>query len=245
MSVDAVFIGAHPDDVELIAGGTVAKLVAQGHRVAVIDLTRGECGSRGSAEVRAAEAAAAAGVLGLAERVCLDLGDNRVADDHTGRARLIEELRRLRPAIVVGHYWEDYHPDHLGAAELLKSITYAMGFANHPAGGRPFRPGEVLHFMGRFPIPPSIVVDVSDVWEVKMAAIRCYKSQLFDPNGDDGPKTTISRPDFLPALEGRARYFGSMIERRFGEPFHVRRPVPVDDLVVQYAPFARDREAPA
>ncbi|MBN2053592.1 bacillithiol biosynthesis deacetylase BshB1 [bacterium] len=238
MKVDVVAIGAHPDDVEMIAGGTVAKLTALGRSVVIIDLTRGEMGTRGSPASRNEEAAAAAGILGVSERINLDLGDGRLADTRENRTILIEHLRRYRPALVLTHHWEDLHPDHCAAGELMKSIMYPLGFEKFPARGEPYRPNEVLFFMAHFPFLPSFIVDVTEHFETKMKAVGCFRSQLYDPASKERA-TGISQPEFTRILEARACYFGSQIHRSYGEPFLVRRPVPVDDPVALYEKYPK------
>jgi len=238
MSIDVVAIGAHPDDIELIAGGTIAKLTARGKRVAVIDLTRGEMGTRGTPDVRAKEAEKAAGILGLVERINLDLGDGVMENTLPNRVRLIEEIRRLRPVIVMTHHWHDLHPDHIAASEMVRSIMYPLGIDKFPATGEPYRPNEFLFFMGHFAFEPNIIVDVSDYFDTKMQAVHCYTSQLFN-SGSREPETNISQADFLQVIEARARHYGSLILKRFGEPFATLRPVPVDDVVDHYLPFVK------
>lgn len=238
MTVDAVFIGAHPDDVEMICGGTVAKMVDQGYRVAIVDMTRGEMGTRGTPEVRAAEAQQSADLLGASERINLDLGDGRLENTADRRARVIEVIRRLRPRLVMSHYWDDLHPDHSATGHIVKDTMYPAGFANYPAEGDPFRPNEYLFFMAHFPFEPSFIVDVTGYHEKKVESILCYKSQLHDQTVD-GLETWISQPSFVPRLEARARVYGAMIYTEFGEPFLVRRPVPVSDPIALYEPFPK------
>ncbi len=238
MQVDVLAIGAHPDDIELIIGGTVAKLVRQGKRVAVLDLTRGEMGTRGSPETRAEEARKASKILGIVERTNLDLGDGMLQNTLENRVKVMEQIRRLRPTIVLTHHWEDLHPDHCTTAEIVKSIMYPLGMKNFPSEGDPYRPNEFLFFMGHFPFDPDLIVDVSDDFDTKLKAIHCYESQLFKP-GSGEPQTRIAQPDFVRLIESRARHYGSLILRKFGEPFAVRRPVPVDDLVEHYRPFTK------
>ena len=238
MTVDALVIGAHPDDIELIAGGTIAKLVTLGKRVAAVDLTRGETGTRGTPEIRRREAEKAAEVLGLTERICLDMGDCGLENSRENRIKLMQTIREFRPVIVMCHHWEDLHPDHCKAGEMMKDIMYPSGMANFPARGDPYRPNEVLFFMGHFTFEPSFIVDVTDCFDKKREAIKCYQSQLYDPDVK-GLETNISQPDFLQTIEARARHYGSLILKTFGEPFYVRRPVPVNDPVELYEPFPK------
>jgi len=238
VAVDILAIGAHPDDVEMICGGTIAKMVDRGYTAAIIDMTRGEMGTRGTPEVRAAEAQAAAEVLGVTERVNLGLPDGRMVNDEAARIKVVEQIRRLRPKLVLSHYWEDLHPDHAATGHIVKDTMYPAGFANYPAVGEPFRPNEYLFFMAHFPFEPSFIVDVAGYWEKKVQSVQCYRSQLHDATVD-GLETLIAEPTFLKRLEGRARNYGNMIYREFGEPFIVRRPVPVEDPIAMYDSFTK------
>ncbi|MFH1144802.1 MAG: bacillithiol biosynthesis deacetylase BshB1 [Candidatus Eisenbacteria bacterium] len=238
MNFDVLAIGAHPDDVDMICGATLAKLVARGKKIAIVDLTRGEMASRGTPEIRAREAQAAAETLGVHQRIILDLGDGRLENNAENRRSLIEVIRRLRPTLILTHYWDDLHPDHAAAGHLVRASMYPVGFARYPAEGEPYRPNEVLFFMAHTPFQPSFVVDVSEFHAQKMKAVRCYASQFFR-EGDPGVPTGIAEPDFLIALEARARHFGSLIGRTFGEPYLVTRAVPMADPVDHYAPFPK------
>jgi bacillithiol biosynthesis deacetylase BshB1 len=240
MSVDVVAIGAHPDDVEMTIGGTLAKLIDRGKRVAIVDLTRGEMASNGTPEERAEEADAAAKVLGIETRLNLDMGDGQLASTFENRVRLIETLRELRPRIVFAQYWDDLHPDHSAAGRMVHEIMYPIGFRNFPAAGEPFRPNEFLYYMAHFPFEPSFIVDVSESHEKKLESVRCYASQLnLSERERDHEKapTLISRPGFLNRLAGRAEYFGGLIHREYGEPLLAPRAVPMDDPVEHYRPF--------
>jgi bacillithiol biosynthesis deacetylase BshB1 len=235
--VDVAAIGAHPDDVEISVGGTLAKLRSRGYSLALIDMTRGEMGTRGTPERRADEAAAAAQALGAVERVNLDLGDGVMENTLANRVKLVQVLRRLRPKIVLAPYWEDLHPDHSVAGRIACDIMYPLGFEKFPAEGEPYRPGEFLFYLEHFVREPSFIVDVSGFLEQKLRAVRCYASQLHDPHSTERD-TGISRPDFLDRIEARARHFGSMIRAAHGEPFLTRRAVPLDDPVAAYRAWA-------
>ena len=249
MSVDVLAIGAHPDDVEMTVGGTLAKLADRGRSVAIVDMTRGEMGSNGTAEQRDEESAAAAKVLGVAQRINLDLGDGLLVNTIANRTRVIEVIRDLRPTIVLANYWEDLHADHTATGEIVRDIMYTVGFRNFPAVGEAHRPNEFLYYMSHFPFQPSFIVDISDYHETKIESVRCYASQLHpESGGGDGgtgggkggrAPTNIARPEFLDILEGRARYFGQQILRRFGEPLLAPRPVPMDDPLDHYQPFTK------
>lgn len=238
MSIDLLAIGAHPDDVELTIGGTIAKMTAAGRSVVLLDLTRGEMGTRGSGELRTAEAAAAAKALGVADRLCMDLPDGNVQADRPAQTRLIEIIRKLRPKLVMAHFRDDLHPDHAACGRLVESAMYPSGFARFPAEGTAYRPHEYLFFMSHYPFTPSFIVDVTDHWQTKLKAIHCYASQLHKPDSNE-PVTGISQADFLRRIEARAIYFGSLIQRPYGEPFVSLRALPMADPVAHYEPFPR------
>ena len=229
-------IGAHPDDVELRVGGTVHKLARLGYRVVILDLTKGEAASRGSVEERAREAERARKELGVRERINLGFPDGEVRDSLEFRRSLIEVVRRVRPEIVLCHHWRDLHPDHAGAGSLLLSTFYASGLGKIAADGEPWRPRAVLFYMSHVPFEPSFIVDTSGHFEAKRRAILCYSSQLFDPEYH-GPATRVGKEGLLEEIEARDRYFGSLIEKEYGEPFRVFAPLPMDDPVKFFSSF--------
>jgi bacillithiol biosynthesis deacetylase BshB1 len=208
---DVLAIGPHPDDMELAAGATVAQLSRAGKEVVLLDLTLGERGTRGSAEIRAEEARQAARILG-AERRCLHLPDTgiRALDDDQIEA-LVNELRRLRPRLVIASHGDDDHPDHREGAELVRRAIYLSGLRRFGSGDRePHRPDRLLFAMGRRPFLPSLIVDVTATYPIKREALAAFESQFRRP-ADDPLVTPISNPTFLPAIEARDRYFGSLI----------------------------------
>jgi len=226
--VDLLVFGPHPDDVEIFCGGLVVKMVRAGYRVGIVDLTRGETATRGTPEERQKEAEAAARVLGASFRENLRLPDGRLAVDDDTKRPLIEAVRRHRPAVLVGPYPVDAHPDHAATGRLLEEIPFLSGLARYPASGAPHRPRQVWSYMCHHPFDPSFIVDVSDAFKAKMEAVRCFASQLHREASDELP-TDISSPDYLDRLEARFRYFGSLIRARHGEPFASRTPVRVED----------------
>jgi len=228
---DVLAIGPHPDDMELAAGATVAQLTAAGKEVILLDLTLGERGTRGSAEVRAEEARNAAKILGAGRR-CLHLPDTGVrALDEDQIEALVNELRRLRPRLVIAAHGDDDHPDHREGAELVRRAIYLSGLNRFGSGDRePYRPERLLFAMGRRPFLPSLVVDVTDTYPIKRNALAAFGSQFHRPEGDS-LATPISEPGFLPGIEARDRYFGSLIGVTFGEAFLDRGPVAVKRAV--------------
>jgi bacillithiol biosynthesis deacetylase BshB1 len=225
--MDAVFFGAHPDDVELTSGGLAALLASHGHRVAIVDLTRGEAASRGTPEQRAVEARAAADALGVTHRECLglpDLGLDRSSRDQLGA--VVACVRRHRPGLVVAPDRDDDHPDHVEAAHLVERACHFAGHARFPAPGERHRPSRLLFALYRSLARPHLVVDVTAVWERRTRAVAAHASQL-DPAR--GPSTYLTHPDFLDQVEARARSWGTAIGARFGEAYRVRGPLAVSD----------------
>jgi bacillithiol biosynthesis deacetylase BshB1 len=217
-------------------GGTVHKLVEAGRTVVLADLTRGELATRGTPEVRAVEAGAAAKVLGVAERVNLVLPDGRLENSLAARTAVIEVIREYRPVVVLCHHMNDLHPDHAAAGSLLRSCLYPGGFQKYPARGEPYRPHAVLFYMTHHPFEPSFIVDTSGHFEAKRAAIMCYASQLHDPESSE-PATRVASPDLIQQVEARDRYFGSLIEKTHGEPFVLLQHLPMNDVVEHFVPF--------
>ena len=234
MKLDVLAFGAHPDDVELSAGGTLARLASLGHRTGVADMTRGELGTRGSAPIRAREAQAAAEVLELKTRVNLGLRDAHLQDTAAARLKVIEQLREFRPGLVFTHHWDDPHPDHVAASRIVTAACYLSGLEKMTTGRQRFRPDRVVYFRQSSFLPPSFLVDISAFFEQKMRAIGCFASQLHDP-GSDEPRTYLSVPEFLPALEALNRHYGSLIRTRYAEAFHTREALAVGDPVAFFA----------
>jgi N-acetylglucosamine malate deacetylase 1 len=231
--IDALAIGAHPDDAEMGAGGTLLRLGALGYSTGILDMTRGEMGTRGTAEIRAEEARAAARELGLSFRDTLDLGDGCVRDTEEARVALVRVFRRLRPKLVFTHYWEEPHPDHVATAHLVRHASYLAGLAKYDAD-EPLarhRPSSVAHFnMPRW-VPPTFIVDITEWADRKEAALRCHGSQLHDPSRADEPETALTGSDFLERLRSRGHYYGTLIRAGFGEPFLVREALNVEDPI--------------
>jgi bacillithiol biosynthesis deacetylase BshB1 len=241
--LDVLAIGAHPDDVEIACGGTLAVLSRQGRRVGILHLTRGEAGTRGSAAERRREAARAAEALGAEHLEFLDCGDAGLGTGEAEEEALIGALRRLRPELVFSPSPADRHPDHGRAHRLVEAACFYAGLARRggAAGkggagrrggtGAPHRPAAVFAYMEHNPFAPSFVVDVTAGWEAKMAALDAYESQIHRPGARqrDEPPTKVASPNFRLAIEGRARHFGNLIGAAFGEPFLSRLPLAVQD----------------
>jgi N-acetylglucosamine malate deacetylase 1 len=228
---DIVGICAHPDDAELVMGGTLAREAAAGRRLALVDLTRGESGSRGTPEQRAAEAVAAAVVLGVAHRETLSLPDSALEARVEHRDAVVAALRRLRPDVVITQHWDQRHPDHAVASRLVYDACFIAGLRNYrPALGEAFRPRKVVYATSMteaIEAAPSFVVDITATFETKMRAIRAFASQ-FEPAA--GEKVVLPFERFQDSVELTARRHGQRIGVPYGEGFVTREPVQVDDL---------------
>lgn len=223
----ALCFGAHPDDVELTSGGLAARLAAHGHAVGIVDLTRGELASRGTVETRAREAAEAARHLGAAVRVNLGLPDGGIDRRDPAQLRAVVEcLREHRPGLVVAPDRHDEHPDHVEASHLIAHACYLSGLARFEAKRERFRPQRLLFAVYRSGTEPHLVLDVSEVWEQRMSALRAHVSQL-DP--DAGPATYLTASGFLESVEARARALGALAGVRYAEGYRVRGPLQVHD----------------
>lgn len=236
MPVDVLAIAAHPDDVELTCGGTLAKLKSFGRRFGIVDLTRGEMGTRGTDQIRKREADRAAEILGADFRETLDFGDGRVAGTREQELELIDLIRREKPRLLITSYPEDRHPDHARAGRLVTDCAFYAGLrkveTKHPA----HRPQMTIHFSTNLVQEPDFVVDVTSVIEIRRAAIRCFESQFHRPDSAE-PQTMLSQMSFLDAMDGRARHYGFLIGVEFGEGFTSRRPPRIDDLVAAFEGF--------
>lgn len=229
--IDLLAIAPHPDDAELLSGGTLIRAKDAGHATAVIDLTAGELGSRGTPEVRKAESEAAARVLGLQVRRVLGLPDARIRNDEESRVRLVEALRELRPRVVILPYLDGRHPDHRVASTLGYDACYLAGLKNYPASGSAHRPKKILYTMAyhEHTMKPSFVVDTSEVFDRKLEAIHCYRSQ-FDGVNALGELFPADVP-LYDLVRIQDAHYGSLIRAAYGEPFYTRETMQVDDVV--------------
>ena len=239
---DVIAFGAHPDDVEIGCGGTVALLAAQGRSVVIVDFTRGESGTRGTPDEREKEAAEAARLLGAQARLNLGLPvgflpfrepKSGVAARELAVAKVVELIRELRPTLLLANFPSDAHPDHVIVGEVVKQARYLAGLAKWaPSGAKNatprHRPGLVLQYFEHEQHAPSLVVDVSAVYGKKLAAIRAHRSQLHDPTRKE-PETALTRPDFLERRMARDRFFGAQVGVDYAEPFFVIGPPKITD----------------
>jgi bacillithiol biosynthesis deacetylase BshB1 len=228
-SVDVLAIGPHPDDVELLCGGTLARCADQGYRTGILDLTRGEMGTRGTPELRAEEATRAAEALGVQVRRNAGLPDSRVTNDLSSRERIVALLRELTPRVVILPFVRGRHPDHRVTAELCRDACFLSGLARFGAG-EPHRPHKILHALAfrEDPVKPTFVVDITHQFERKMMAIRSYSSQ-FDGVDQAGEAFPTGQP-LYELVEVQFRRYGSLIRRGYGEPFYTEETVEIEDI---------------
>ena len=228
MKLDILVLGSHPDDAELGCGGTIIKHIKAGLKVGVADLTQGELGTRGNAKTRDQEAADSARLMGLATRVNLGLPDGFFENNEAHQRKVIEAVRTFRPDIVLANAISDRHPDHGRGAELAYSACFLSGLSKvetRDAQGseqEPWRPKALYHYIQSQIHAPDFVVDISSEWDQKMAAVKAFKTQFFDPASKE-PTTYISTPEFLKLLEARSIEMGHAIGVKYGEGFVARR----------------------
>jgi len=232
--VDILAIAAHPDDVELGASGTLMKHIAQGKTAAIVDLTQGEMGSRGTIQTRYEEAAAASEILGVKHRVNLMMEDGFFEMNESNKLKIIEQIRRFQPEIVLANAMSDRHPDHGRAGKLISDACFLSGLIKVETEWdgeqqTAHRPKAVYHYIQDYYIKPDFVVDVTEYFDRKMEAILAYKTQFFDPNSSE-PETPISSKGFLDSVKARMLEYGRPIGVKYAEGFTVERFIGVNDL---------------
>lgn len=230
MQLDILAFGAHPDDVELFAGGTLAKMAEHGYAAGVVDMTRGELGSRGTPALRGREASTAARILKLKVRENLGLRDGSIQATPAARLKVVRVIRKYRPALILVHFWDDKHPDHVATSILVTEAAHHAGLAKIDTGQPRYRPNTILYYKLPSEVSPKIVVDVSDYAAQRTAAISAYRSQLFDPSSTE-PATYLSQPEFLARIDAVHAYYGTLIGRPMGEGFFLRGCLGISDPV--------------
>ena len=232
MTVDLLAVFAHPDDAELLCGGTLARAADQGHRVGILDLTGGESGSQGSASLRAAEASEAARILGVSSRTSAGLPDAALQNTPDARLAVAAHIRALRPRTVILHWPSARHPDHRVAAELARDACFVAGLSRAAIDGEPHRPSKILHAIAyqEPPVEPRFVVDITEQMERKLEAVAAFKSQFEGKTWAGDVFGAGDRP-LIDQLRAHAAHYGSLIRRPYGEPFWTRETVLVSDVV--------------
>lgn len=237
MKLDILAIGVHPDDVELSCSGTILNEIKLGKKVGILDLTRGELGTRGTAQTRYEEAARAAAILGVEVRENLKMRDGFFVNDEAHQRLLIAAIRKYQPEIILANIKDDRHPDHGRAGRLIADACFLAGLVKietkDEAGNvQPrWRPKQVLHYMQDWYHEPDVLVDISDVFEQRMQSILAYHTQFNTASGDTGePQTYISTPDFFDAVIARARLLGKRIGVKYAEGFISEKKIGIRNL---------------
>ena len=215
---------AHSDDEAIGMGGTIAKFAKNDIKVGIIDLTRGELGTRGTAETRQKEAFQAALYLKTTIRENLSLPDGNLQDTHENLTKVIVTIRKYRPKLIFAPYFNDRHPDHIDTSKLVKKAMFSTGLAKFSTADKEipqeaYRPSKLYYYMQTYTFEPSFIVDITDSFEEKMKAVRSYSSQFYNPKSTE-PETFISRPNFINYIEARAHHYGFQIGKACGEPFY-------------------------
>jgi len=234
MKVDILAIGVHPDDVELGCSGTILKAIQDGKTVAILDLTQGEMGTRGTSTTRKLEASNSAKFLGVSDRVILNMGDGLFEHNNENMLEIVQYIRHFQPKVVLANAMQDRHPDHGRAGKLISDACFYSGLVKIETEfeGQPqtaHRPTAVYHYIQDYYEKPDLVVDVTEVWGDKVKSILCYSTQFFNPESKE-PETPISSQDFMDFVEGRGRQFGRLVKTKYGEGFKMARPAGVQQI---------------
>jgi bacillithiol biosynthesis deacetylase BshB1 len=232
MNLDALIFAAHPDDAELAMGGTIAKLTKSDLKVGIIDLTRGELGTRGTAETRQQEAFNAAIALKIKVRENLEIPDGEIKNSKENLMKVIITIRKYKPKIVFAPYFNDRHPDHIDASNLIKRAMFSTGLSKIKTFDKEvpqhhYRPEKLYYYMQTYTFDPTFIVDISECMELKMKSVQCYSTQFHDPKSKE-PETFISSPEFLNYIKSRAEFYGFSIGKRYGEPFFCEEKIELD-----------------
>lgn len=224
MNLDVLIFAAHPDDAELSMGGTIAKLTSNNFKVGIIDLTKGELGTRGSANKRMNEAKTASEILKITIRENLGFKDGAIKFSEKYLSIIISKIRKYKPKILFAPYFNDRHPDHIGTSQLIKEAMFYSGLPKIESkeNGKmqlAFRPNKIFYYMQTYEFEPIFIVDITETFETKMKAIYAYDSQFHNPDSKE-PETFISNPRFINFIMSRARYYGFKIGKDFGEAFY-------------------------
>lgn len=232
MKLDAIFFAAHPDDAELGCAGTIAKMTSEGKKIGIVDLTRGELGTRGTPELRHEEAESASGILKIMIRENMGFQDGFFENDSTHKLKLIRVIRKYQPKLALINAPYDRHPDHGRAALLVREACFLSGLVKietyDEASGNlqtPWRPMQVFNYIQDHFLTPSFVIDITSFFDLKLEAVRAFGSQFFNPGRKDEPETYISTQMYLEVIKARAQTFGHMIGVEYGEGYIVPNPV--------------------
>ncbi len=232
MKLDVLIFAAHPDDAELSMGGTIAKLTLAKLKVGVVDLSKGELGTRGNEKTRAIEAKVAGKILKLTHRENLGFKDGSLKFNEKYLNVIVSQIRKFQPKIIFAPFKNDRHPDHVGTSQLVKEAMFFSGLPKfitkengklQPA----YRPQKLFYYMQTYEFNPTFIIDISETYKLKMETVLAYKTQFHNPKSKE-PETFISQPKFLKYLEARARQFGFKINKEFGEAFYCEEEIEYD-----------------
>jgi len=232
MTLDVLVFAAHPDDAELSMGGTIAKLTKDNYKVGIVDLTKGELGTRGNEKTRQREAANADKILNVSVRVNLCIPDGNIQRTKDNLMMVVREIRKYKPKIIFAPYFNDRHPDHQDASVLLKEAMFSTGLPkvktlDNRTEQKAYRPNKLFYYMQTYTFDPTFIIDISASFDMKMKAVKAFKTQFFNPNSKE-PETFISRPEFLDYLISRAQFYGFQIGKHYGEPFYCEEQIEYD-----------------
>ena len=236
MKLDVLAVSPHPDDVELHCGGLMIRFADLGYATGIVDMSRGEMGTRGTVDGRDQEAADAAKILGLSSRLNLELPDSRIGACETHRDALVNAIRRFRPEMLLVPHEIARHPDHGATGRLAKDAAFLAGLEKIETDHPVFRSRKLVFYLTHHAYRdprPSFIVDITSTFSRKIAAVKAHRSQFHDPDSTE-PETFISRPEFLEEVEAQGRYYGSLIGARYGEPFVVREYLSIDDPLAHF-----------
>ena len=232
MTLDILVFAAHPDDAELSMGGTIAKLTKDKYKVGIIDLTKGELGTRGNEKTRQKEAAAADKILNVSVRRNLGIPDGDIQRTKENLMKVIKEIRKFQPSLIFAPYFNDRHPDHHDTSVLVKEAMFSTGLpkiitSDNRAKQTAYRPQKLFYYMQTYTFEPTFVIDISDSFVQKMKAVKAFKTQFYDPTSKE-PETFISRPEFFNYLIARSQFYGFQIGKHYGEPFYCEEKIEYD-----------------
>lgn len=229
--LDILAMGPHPDDVELGCGGTIAKAVNQGKKVGIVDLTRGELGTRGTPETRILEAKKAAEILGVTVRENLKMRDGFFVNDEKHQLQIIEVIRKYKPEILICGATSDRHPDHGRSTELIKQAAFLSGLKSIKTKYEPWRPKRLFSYIQWNPLTPDFVLNISGFLDIKIKSCLAYESQFYNPKSTE-PETAISSENFKNSITYRAKEWGRLIWKDSAEAFISESILGVEDLDV-------------
>ena len=232
MNLDVLIFAAHPDDAELSMGGTIARFSNSNLKIGIIDLTKGELGTRGTAESRQREAINAAKALKLTLRENLGIPDGDIQNTKENVLKIVSKIRKYKPKIIFAPYFNDRHPDHIDASSLVKRAMFSSGLSkiitiDKKAPQMFYRPQKLFYYMQTYTFDPTFIVDISDTFEQKMKSVGCYSTQFHNPKSKE-PETFISKPEFISYIKSRAEFYGFSIGKMYGEPFFCEEKIELD-----------------